>query len=237
MLPALAHDDLIGGLGDENYEVAAACANALYKMGEDAEDCLRDALYDGNMYVRKWAATILGNIGCRDALFDLVEATGDETITVRAHAVGALGKVRDGSTLGVLIGILEEDPAAKVRAGAAWALGRLGDPRCIPPLCRLLRKETNKEVRKAIMNAIKEVRPRDERDVKMLGLCSARFQNAKEGAGNARQREKIVEDIRNTCRRWSRMLRSEERKKNGGAKPNKLASEQRESKYKPWKRV
>jgi len=95
------------------------------------------------MWVRKAAATALGQIGAVQAVPHLIVTLRDCSILVREAAARALGEIAmrhphaaDQAVPGLLAAL--ESYSVWVRKTAAWALGRIRDARAVPSLIERL---------------------------------------------------------------------------------------------------
>jgi len=155
-LGAPAVPPLIQALGDSDWVVRRAAAEALGKLGDpQAVPALIQALGDSDSDVRAVAAEALGAIGDPQAVPALIQALGDSGWDVRRAAAEALGKLGDPQAVPALIQALG-DRSENVRFAAAWALGAIGDPQAIPALIKALGDDWD-DVRRAARQAIQQI--------------------------------------------------------------------------------
>lgn len=141
-VPALAN-----ALHDENATVQAAVTQAIGKIGTSTSDILKTLkrlVAEGDYYVRRHAANVLGMIGDHEAIPLLIKNLSDNDLYLRASSARALGLLGDSAAIAAtpLIGALQ-DQDLRVRDAAANALASI--PNCstdaIPQLIRLLNDE------------------------------------------------------------------------------------------------
>jgi HEAT repeat protein len=118
-----------GGLGrtvaEADAEEARLALAALGRMGSDAAAEIRSALADERPAVREMAALALGRAAARREAGRLADvAAEDESGTVRAAAVTALGDVKAYDQMETLIAALA-DPDEMVRRRAAAAIAQV----------------------------------------------------------------------------------------------------------------
>jgi hypothetical protein len=122
---------LIAALGDGEWNIREAAAQALAKKGTAAGPALtalETALEDEEWQVRRAAACALGNLGraAKPALPALLVALGDEEWQVRRPAVFALGNLgRAARSALPALRLLLNDPEMQVRLAAMSALERI----------------------------------------------------------------------------------------------------------------
>lgn len=130
-LARIRHPDavapLVASLETSETWFAPTAAAVLARIGAPSVDPLRRELTDIDRPIasRRWAATILGDVGDRRALEALHIALADVDPELRARAAKSLGKLRDSSSAGPLLDRLLTDPSPFVRTSVAKALGRL----------------------------------------------------------------------------------------------------------------
>jgi HEAT repeat protein len=107
---------------------AAAWPGSLRKFGAPAVEPLITALKHNKYYVRKGAATLLGNIGDVRAVEPLIAALEDIDRQETAEALGWIGDVHAFESL-----------IAAFKQEAAEALGEIGDVRAVEPLIAALK--------------------------------------------------------------------------------------------------
>ena len=158
----------------EREQAARDLLSAIQKMGQPAVDPLIEALSDREGTVRKFAASLLGELGDERAieslgmtLYDLHHEVGEaaaESLArlggasfevlnealahpeagIREHAVAALGKIQDRRVAPVLIEMLR-DPERIVHKQAILALSNLRDPRAESALKEIANDRANRE--------------------------------------------------------------------------------------------
>ena len=159
----------------EREQAAADLLSAIEKMGPAVVEPLIEALGDKEGTVRKFAATVLGNLGdprAMDelgmALYDLHHEVGEmaaEALTkfgakavgvlieslshpeagIREHAIIALGKIQDARVAPVLIEMLH-DPERMNQKQSMLALGALRDQRALPALQEIASNRADREL-------------------------------------------------------------------------------------------
>ena len=159
----------------EREQAAADLLNAIEKMGPAAVEPLIEALGDKEGTVRKFAATVLGNLGdprameeLGMALYDLYHEVGETAAealakfgakavellieslnhpeaAIREHAILALAKIRDARVAPVLIEMLHDSERMN-RKQAMLALGALGDSRALPALQEIASNRADREL-------------------------------------------------------------------------------------------
>ena len=128
--------DLIQVLMYESWEMRWAAANALEKIGRNAEEELTRLLSDEDIRVREMAAEVLGKINTTKAPPALIPLLKDENSEAQKAAV---------ETVPHLITLLPHS-SWQVRRRAAWALGDLQSVEAVPYLIRLIRSKRLKNV-------------------------------------------------------------------------------------------
>ncbi len=159
----------------EREQAAADLLNAIEKMGPAVVEPLIEALGDKEGTVRKFAATVLGNLGdprAMDelgmALYDLhhevgetaaealakfgaeavellIESLNHPEAAIREHAILALAKIQDARVAPVLIEMLH-DPERMNRKQAMLALSQLRDQRALPALQEIASNRADREL-------------------------------------------------------------------------------------------
>jgi len=159
----------------EREQAAADLLNAIKNMGAAAVKPLIEALGDKEGTVRRYAATMLGDLGDIRAieelgmtLYDLhnevgktaaealakfgaptvdifIEALNHPEAEIRENSVVALSKIRDERVVPVLIEMLR-DPARDVQKQAMQALGELHDRRALPALQEIFLNRADREL-------------------------------------------------------------------------------------------
>jgi HEAT repeat protein len=159
----------------EREQVAKDLLRAIEKMGPAAVEPLIEALRDKEVTVRKFAATVLGNL-CDDRALDelgmtlydlhhevsqaaalaltkfgskavdiLLEALNHPEAGIRECAISALGKIQDVRVAPVLIEMLH-DPERIVRIQIIKSLGELHDQRALPALQEIASNRADREL-------------------------------------------------------------------------------------------
>lgn len=110
---------------------ALNCAiEILSKIGEAGIDLILDLLDSKDHGVRKFGCDILGNLGYKESVYDLIELLNDPHINVAIAAGEALGKLGNPEAVPYLIRGLQH-PDSWMKCIAAEALGKIGDPRTV----------------------------------------------------------------------------------------------------------
>lgn len=120
----------------EDSNLRNAAMELFVALGGRSLPPLRTLLKDADEEVRTFSSVMLGNLGERDAVPDLLEALGDPDLNVKHAVAEALGKIKDPRAVEPLMEILQSD--MWLQFPAAVALGELGDSRAIPALLPLL---------------------------------------------------------------------------------------------------
>ncbi len=118
--------DLRRGLDDPDWHVRVGSIIALRIIGGEDPAALLRCIQDENLYVRREAVKSLGRMESKNAVEQLCIALSDEDAGVRLRAAGALGRIRDPSSVTGLRSRLFTDPEPAVRKRAAEALGAIG---------------------------------------------------------------------------------------------------------------
>jgi len=106
-------------------------------IGHPAVSGLVDALGSNDVYRRRLAARILGEIADSSSLTGLLNYTKDADFRMRAGVISALGKIKDRRGVAPSL-IALDDGDYLVRTSAAVALSNLKDPATIQPLLKAL---------------------------------------------------------------------------------------------------
>ncbi len=172
--------NLIKTLKHKDYTLRMAAASALGNLGDTrAVQPLIEALEDKYWNVKASAASALGNLGDIRAVRPLIKALGeDEYAFARLAAASALSKLGEKKWLNIVKGENEDyqrlgnsgdkravepltralsDKDFNVRRNAASALGNLGDKSAIEPLIKAYENDNDKNVKTAIVNAVKKL--------------------------------------------------------------------------------
>lgn len=151
-------------LNDANWEVRMTAAEALASLGEDAKSeasAVTSLLQDDAFPVRGMACLALGAMKDVDALTSLVDAFEDNSHTVRAYAVAAVGELGESAEEQIHeVFKLLNDNIGHVRAQAALALSKMGDvgANYAGVLATMLGDE-DPEVRVAVLQALAGMGP------------------------------------------------------------------------------
>jgi HEAT repeat protein len=131
---------LIEALSSAETWFPPRAAAALGRIGAGAVEPLVRELTDHARPAasRRWAASILGEIGDHRAVRPLHDAIGDVDPELRARAAKALGRLRDPSSVAPLLDSLLTDPSSFVRTAVARALGSLPARETVEFLARSL---------------------------------------------------------------------------------------------------
>ena len=159
----------------EREEAASDLLTAIKKMGPTVVEPLIEALGDKEGTVRRYAATMLGDMGDVRAveelgmtLYDLhnevgkaaaealakfgaptvdifIESLSHPEAEIRENSVVALSKIQDARVVPVLIEMLR-DPARDVQKQALLAIGVLRDSRAIPALQDIVSNRADREL-------------------------------------------------------------------------------------------
>ncbi|WP_162605162.1 HEAT repeat domain-containing protein [Geomonas oryzae] len=137
---------------NDNADLRNGAMEVLVKFGGEAVPCLSRLLSDGDEEIRNFSAVMLGDIGSRDAVKDLIAALTDPDSNVSHSAAEALGKIGDRSALVPLLELLKGD--FWLQYPAVCAIGELRDYRAVPHLLPLLGDEM---LRGAVVEALGKV--------------------------------------------------------------------------------
>lgn len=165
---------LIEALADSSYEVQIDAASALAGLGDPSaiEPLLRlleqphnDGRARGCAALYLTNSTLLKGLTIQQRqrlLAFLLTALVDihESIWVRLHSAGALGRLGDKNAVPVLVGALG-DKNSRLRASVARALGSLGGGDAIRRLIDLLQLEKDGEVKAAAIYALVDADAKD----------------------------------------------------------------------------
>ncbi len=169
-LPATAGDPATSGavadaLGKLHWQPETSDQRVLYhlvrdegeeivRMGAEAVPHLVEGLEHQSWERRQLSASLLGKIGDPAAVDPLCAAVlGDDDYDVRVAAAGALGWIRSSAALQPLCSALNDDNS-NIRWAAAVALARIGDRQAAVALKARLENETDRKVRKALLDAV-----------------------------------------------------------------------------------
>jgi chemotaxis protein methyltransferase CheR len=129
LLEQALRDDADANLRNAAMEVYTA-------LGNRSTPHLLAFFRDKDEEVRNFTCVILGTLGDRQAVPDLVRALADPDLNVKHAAAEALGRMKDPRAVGPLIEVLNSDMWLQFPAAAA--LGDIGDSRAVHPLVALL---------------------------------------------------------------------------------------------------
>lgn len=127
----IATDVLISALDDPDADVRFSAAEALGKLGSEAEAAVKPLirlLDDEDPDVCAAAAFALGCIGRKEAINPLADHLTNRDRYVRICAVRALGNLRAQGQIPQFIDIMRNDHIGDVRDAAAAALRKIGGP-------------------------------------------------------------------------------------------------------------
>lgn len=142
----------------EQEQAAADLLNAIKNMGTAAIEPLIEALQDREGTVRRYAASVLGEMGDIRAIEELGMTLYDLHVEVGRVAAEALAKF-GAPAVDILIEALSH-PEAAVREHAVTALGMIQDARVAPILVEMLRDPEREVVKQSILalEKLKDVR-------------------------------------------------------------------------------
>jgi len=171
----------------EQEQAAADLLNAIKNMGTTAVEPLIEALGDREGTVRRYAATMLGDIGDIRAIEELgmtmydlhnevgksaaealakfgapamdifIEALKHPEAAIRENSVVAISKIQDSRVIPALIEMLA-DPARDVQKQAMQVLADLRDPRAIPALQEIVSNRADRELSILAKQSIEAIR-------------------------------------------------------------------------------
>ncbi|MEZ4455457.1 MAG: HEAT repeat domain-containing protein [Gemmatimonadales bacterium] len=147
---------LLAAVADADDEVRASVVGALGEL-EDlrATDALLSRSRDASVEVRRRAVQGLAQFDDETAKAEWFRPwLGDEDAEVRATAARSLGDVRDRSSLGGLMKLVD-DPSTDVREAAIGALGDIRDPAALPAIQRAI-GDRDAEVRQRALHAMSD---------------------------------------------------------------------------------
>jgi HEAT repeat protein len=133
----------------EQEQAAADLLNAIKNMGPAAVEPLIKALQDREGTVRRYAASVLGEMGDIRAIEELGMTLYDLHVEVGRVAAEALAKF-GAPAVDILIEALSH-PEAAVREHAVTALGMIQDVRVAPALIEMLRDPDREVVKQSIL--------------------------------------------------------------------------------------
>lgn len=115
--------EMASALGAAARSESAAFVNAQFGREKDRD-------------VRAALANALGRIGDPSTAPALTARIRDKDAFVRREVIRALGAIRAGAPVALIVEALTSDSDADVRRAAAWALGAIGDPSASAALAR-----------------------------------------------------------------------------------------------------
>jgi HEAT repeat protein len=139
----------------EREQAAADLLSAIEKMGTAVVEPLMQLLKDKEGTVRKYAATVLGNIHDPRAIEELAMLQYDLHHEVGKAAADALAKFGP-QAVEILIEALKH-PETGIRENAVLALGKIQDARVAPALIESLR-DPDREVQKYSLHSLGQLR-------------------------------------------------------------------------------
>ncbi|MGE0440592.1 MAG: HEAT repeat domain-containing protein [Gemmatimonadales bacterium] len=147
---------LLAAVGDTDDEVRASVVGALGELEElRATDALLGRSRDPSVEVRRRAVQGLAQFDDEIAKAEWFRPwLGDEDAEVRATAARSLGDLRDRSSLGGLMKLVD-DPSTDVREAAVGALGDIRDPAALPAIQRAI-GDRDAEVRQRALHALSD---------------------------------------------------------------------------------
>jgi len=146
--PADYLQEIRGGSANRRWQAAFELSREVARIppGVERETLAAEALriFEGlsprrpeDVPVRRYLVLVLGKLGERAAVPDLLAAARDPDSETRLYAIWALGMIGDRSAFDTVLASSESDDSG-ARKMAAYVLGRLGDRRAIPRLKVLL---------------------------------------------------------------------------------------------------
>jgi len=153
----------------EREQAAADLLGAIEKMGPAVVDPLIEALGDREGTVRKFAATVLGNMRDMRAIEELAMLLYDLHHEVGKAAADALGKFGP-QAVDILIEALSH-PESGIRENSVLALGRIQDVRVAPVLIEML-GDADRDVQKYALQGLGQLN--DQRAISALREVSAK---------------------------------------------------------------
>jgi HEAT repeat protein len=131
---------LLASLTGRRSIAAQLVADALLRIGADAQPALLATIKDAEPLVRVCVIEVLGLVAGPGAATSIARALGsDPSDEVRVRAATALGRLGTRQVLAVLLRAVDTDPVDRVRAASAVAVGELGDTGAVPALAAALR--------------------------------------------------------------------------------------------------
>ena len=157
---------LLQATGDRDPQVVVQAVEALTALGEPrAIPPLRQLLARstaggrGDDEIAAAAARGLGRLGDRESLPALRALAADKSSPVRGSAIEALGQLKDGESVDLLISVLKECEGDKdpLTAAALTALGRIGDTRATPAVVEVIRRHARYWMYGAAIGALRRL--------------------------------------------------------------------------------
>ncbi|MHC4713584.1 MAG: HEAT repeat domain-containing protein [Planctomycetota bacterium] len=127
-----------GGPALHRYVLQGDARDLVRKIGPPAATHLIPFLEWPDDNVRADSAELLGFTKDEAAASALVGLLDDKAPSIRRAALRGLAYLKDGTTVEVIIRVLESDRNSSVRAAAARTLGAIGDRRAVEPLINAL---------------------------------------------------------------------------------------------------
>lgn len=164
---------VVNSFDDPDSQVRQAVLQAVDKLNSTGEfdgefdGVLYKALNDGDIYVRSYAAGILGSVKGEAALDDLITMLTDAEPAVRAVAARGIGRRSGAKAAAALLGMLG-DPMAFVVSAACLALAETGEDVPAAQIAAML-SHRSELVR---LSAIKALgRMRQKQSIELLKPC------------------------------------------------------------------
>jgi putative membrane-bound dehydrogenase-like protein len=154
---SLKPKELVWLLKDSREAVRDRAANSLIKEGEvvlGEVESIYSSTADASL--RKRCLWVVSRVRGERALELLRKALADSDHGVRQVAARSLGRLKDESAVGGLVGLLD-DPSPFVQASAATAIGQLNGKAAIPSLFEKLVAQDSLHTRHAFVYALIEI--------------------------------------------------------------------------------
>lgn len=141
---------------DQNVRrMAAEMANAVKDPTGELSKRLLGYLTDEDWWVRERVTDALAQMWSTGLAKHMVSFLNDESDIVRRFAIGGLRRVKDPNTLGALVRTAMGDEDWWVREVAVETIAELRDPRALPYLLDMLKKQP--DMRLCLIDAISEL--------------------------------------------------------------------------------
>lgn len=156
-------DILKSSFNDPNPEVRQAVLqvinklNSLEEFKNEFDSILYKALNDNDIYVRGYAAGILGNMKTEIALDDLITMSEDSEQSVRAVSASSLGNFKNNKKAIETLKNMLNDQMTLVVSAACLALAKCGDESVIDDIAKLLNNK-NDLIRLSAVKALGRLR-------------------------------------------------------------------------------